>query len=119
VTTPSDVALLDARRAIGMFERVGVPVIGVVENMSHFVCPHCSKATDVFSHGGAATIAREAKVPLLGEIPLHAAICHGGDHGRPVMVEAPEGAEARAFVELAGKVRIFLDAAERLRAPLH
>jgi ATP-binding protein involved in chromosome partitioning len=119
VTTPSDVALLDARRAIGMFERVAVPVIGVVENMSHFVCPHCGKGTDVFSHGGAEAVARQSEVPFLGAIPLHAAICHGGDHGRPVMVDAPEGAEARAFVDLTHKVRAFLTAHERLRAPVH
>jgi ATP-binding protein involved in chromosome partitioning len=119
VTTPSDVALLDARRAIGMFERVGVPVIGVVENMSTFVCPHCGKGTNVFSHGGAEAVARETKVPFLGDIPLHASICHGGDHGRPVMIEAPGSPEAQAFVGVADKVVTFLDAAERVRAPVH
>jgi len=110
VTTPSDVALIDARRAIGMFERVAVPVIGIVENMSQFICPHCGKQTDVFSHGGGEEIARSMKVAFLGRIPLHQAICQGGDQGRPVMVAAPEGPEAQAFRDVGQRVLAFLQA---------
>jgi ATP-binding protein involved in chromosome partitioning len=120
VTTPSDVALIDARRAIGMFEKVGVPIIGITENMSHFVCPHCGQATEVFSRGGGARVAEAARVPFLGDIPLDPVICSGGDRGRPVMVEAPDGPQSKAFVDLADKVSLFLDAAAgRARGPLH
>jgi ATP-binding protein involved in chromosome partitioning len=120
VTTPSDVALIDARRAIGMFEKVGVPIIGITENMSHFVCPHCGKPTEVFSHGGGARVAEAARVPFLGDIPLDPVICSGGDRGRPVMVESPDGPQAKAFGDLADKVSLFLDAAAgRARGPLH
>jgi ATP-binding protein involved in chromosome partitioning len=120
VTTPSDVALLDARRAIGMFEKVGVPIIGITENMSSFVCPHCGGHTDVFSSGSTETVAREMKVPLLGGIPLDAAICRGSDQGKPVVLEAPDSPQAQAFVRVAERVAGFLDAAAALkRAPVH
>jgi ATP-binding protein involved in chromosome partitioning len=120
VTTPSDVALLDARRAIGMFDKVGVPVIGITENMSHFVCPHCGKGTEVFSRGGGARVAEASRVPFLGEIPLDPVICAGGDRGRPVMVDVPDGPQGQAFTALAQKVSLFLDAAAgRAQGALH
>jgi len=104
VTTPSDVALIDVRRAIGMFSQVGVPVTGVIENMSYFVCPHCNEETDVFSRGGGKKIAAEMKVGFLGEIPLDQAIGKGTDQGNPIVVADPDGAQARAFLSIADKI---------------
>ncbi|MBW2526040.1 MAG: P-loop NTPase [Deltaproteobacteria bacterium] len=109
VTTPSDVALIDARRAIGMFEKVAVPVVGIVENMSHFVCPHCGESTAVFSQGGGEAAAKAMRVPFLGGIPLHPAIGQGGDQGRPIMVAQPDQPEAKAFVDLATSVDAYLE----------
>jgi ATP-binding protein involved in chromosome partitioning len=109
VTTPSDVALIDARRAVDMFAQVGVPVVGIVENMSHFVCPHCGEKSEVFSHGGGARVAETAGVAFLGEIPLDSSVGRGGDVGHPVVAEAPEGAQAGAFHALAAKAAEFLD----------
>jgi len=120
VTTPSDVALIDARRAIGMFEKVGVSIVGIVENMSHFVCPHCNEATAVFSQGGGEAAAKSMRVPFLGGIPLHPAIGQGGDQGRPIMVSGPKSAEAKAFVELAASVEGYLQQnAKRDPAAVH
>ncbi len=104
VTTPQDVALLDARKGLQMFRKVNVPVLGIVENMSTFVCPHCGTETHVFRHGGGARTARELGVALLGEIPLDPAIAEGGDAGRPITVEQPDGPHAAAFVRLAEAV---------------
>lgn len=104
VTTPQDVALIDARKGLQMFRRVEVPVLGIVENMSTFVCPHCGEETHVFRQGGGERTARELGVPLLAEIPLDPAIAEGGDLGRPILVEHPDGPHARAFLELAGSV---------------
>jgi len=104
VTTPSDVALIDARRGLRMFQQVNTPVLGLVENMSCFVCPHCGKETDVFSKGGARRVAGELGVPLLGEIPLDAAINLGTDKGSPVVLSQPEGPLGKAFMDLAKAV---------------
>jgi len=101
VTTPSDVALIDARRGLRMFEKVETPVLGLVENMSRFVCPHCGKETDIFSKGGGRRVAEELGVPLLGEIPLDAAINFGTDKGEPVVLSQPDGPLGRAFMDLA------------------
>jgi ATP-binding protein involved in chromosome partitioning len=103
VTTPSDVALIDVRRALTMFEKVATPVIGVVENMSLFRCPHCHETSYIFSKGGGARVAEESGVPFLGEIPLDGAIRAGGDEGRPVMLARPGSAEAAPFLALAQK----------------
>ncbi|HRR57384.1 MAG TPA: Mrp/NBP35 family ATP-binding protein, partial [Acidobacteriota bacterium] len=94
VTTPQDVALADARKAIMMFRQVEVPVLGVVENMSYFVCPHCSRRSDIFSHGGGKRVAERYEVPFLGEIPLEVAVREGGDLGRPIVLEQPESEAA-------------------------
>lgn len=110
VTTPSDVALLDAERAVGMFAQVNVPVIGMVENMSHFVCPHCGQTTEVFSRGGGKAIADGAKIEFLGEIPLDVGIRAGGDSGEPVVQSDPDGPQAEAFGKLADGVTRFLAA---------
>jgi len=111
VTTPSGVALLDAEKGLRMFGKVNVPVLGIVENMSYFVCPHCHGETDIFSRGGGREVGEALGVPFLGEIPLDPTIRKGGDSGAPVMAAAPEGAEARAFRDLAEKVRRAADAA--------
>jgi ATP-binding protein involved in chromosome partitioning len=104
VSTPSDVSLQDARKAIEMFRQVKVEVIGMVENMSHFTCPHCHQGIDIFSSGGAARTASEMGLEFLGSLELDPAIREGGDHGRPVTLEGAESAVAKPFFEMAKKV---------------
>jgi ATP-binding protein involved in chromosome partitioning len=104
VTTPQDVALLDSRKGLEMFRKVNVPVLGIVENMSTFVCPHCSKSTDIFSHGGGEKAAEKLDVPFLGAVPIDPAIRQGGDEGRPIVSALPDSPQAKAFVAIAGKV---------------
>ena len=104
VSTPQDLALIDARRGIAMFGKVEVPLIGVVENMSYFLCPHCGQRTDIFSHGGAREEAEKLGVPFLGEVPLDIAIRANSDDGRPVVASLPESAHASAFLEIARRV---------------
>lgn len=104
VTTPQDVALLDSRKGLEMFKKVNVPVLGIVENMSTFVCPHCSKTTDIFSHGGGEKAAIKLEVPFLGDIPIDPQIRKGGDEGRPIVVADPGSPQAQAFRAIAGKV---------------
>ena len=112
VTTPQDVALADAIKGVAMFQKVGVPVLGIVENMSVFVCPHCGGTTDIFGHGGGRAEATRLGVPLLGEIALDASIREGGDRGRPVVVDAPDSEPARAFLAIARSVLASLGEAE-------
>jgi ATP-binding protein involved in chromosome partitioning len=104
VTTPSTVALADVRKAIEMFRQVNVEVLGVVENMSTFSCPHCGKAVDIFGHGDGATTAREYGVPLLGEIEIDPRIRVGGDTGKPVAALGENGAGAGSLFGLARAV---------------
>jgi ATP-binding protein involved in chromosome partitioning len=104
VTTPSTVALADVRKAIEMFRQVNVEVLGVVENMSTFSCPHCGKAVDIFGHGDGATTAREYGVPLLGEIEIDPRIRVGGDTGKPVAAQGENGAGAKSLFGLARAV---------------
>jgi ATP-binding protein involved in chromosome partitioning len=104
VSTPQDLALIDARRGIAMFKRVDVPVLGVVENMSYFLCPHCGTRSDIFGHGGARHEAERLGVPFLGEVPLDLAIRETSDAGRPVVATDPEGAHAARYREIAAKV---------------
>jgi ATP-binding protein involved in chromosome partitioning len=104
VSTPQDLALIDARRGIAMFKQVHVPLIGVVENMSYFLCPHCGGRTDVFSHAGAQREAEKLGVPFLGEVPLDIAIRANSDDGRPVVTSLPDSAHAGAFLEIARRV---------------
>ncbi|MFQ5441800.1 MAG: iron-sulfur cluster carrier protein ApbC [Thermodesulfobacteriota bacterium] len=101
VTTPQDIALLDARRAIKMFGEVKVPVLGIIENMSYFICPHCNKETEIFSHGGGEKTSERYKVPLLGKIPLDVKIREGGDRGNPIVVAEPGSEHSKAFVDIA------------------
>jgi ATP-binding protein involved in chromosome partitioning len=104
VTTPQAVALEDVNRAVRMFETVNVPVIGIVENMSYFVCSGCDARHDVFAHGGGARAAEHFEVPFLGEIPMDKAIREGGDDGVPVTVADPESSQAKAFRDVSGEV---------------
>jgi ATP-binding protein involved in chromosome partitioning len=104
VTTPQDVATGDALRGVKMFETVHVPVLGIVENMSHFTCPSCGHATALFGEGGGGRLAAEVGVPLLAQIPLDPRIVAGGDAGRPLVVAHPESDAARALVSLADRV---------------
>ncbi len=104
VSTPQQVALEDATKAVTMFEKMNVPVFGVVENMSYFVCPHCGERTDVFGHGGAQQAAEELGLEFLGELPLDPATRQGSDEGRPIVDAAPDSPQAQAFVRLAEQV---------------
>jgi ATP-binding protein involved in chromosome partitioning len=104
VTTPQDVALLDVRRGIKMFEEVGVPVLGVVENMSYLVCRSCGHKAHVFDHGGGAKIAEQFNLPLLGEIPLVRDIVAGGDAGTPLVIAQPDHPQSQTFLEIAQQV---------------
>lgn len=104
VATPQDVALSDVVRGVSMFEKLQVPVLGVVENMSYFLCPHCGERTDIFAHGGAKEMAERMNVPFLGEIPLDTKIRLGGDTGLPVMVTEPDSPLGTAFREAAGNI---------------
>lgn len=105
VSTPQDLALIDARRGIAMFRRVNVPVLGLVENMSYFLCPSCGERSDIFGHGGARAEADRLGVPFLGEVPLHMTICEKSDAGLPVVATDPEGEHARIYRGIAAKVR--------------
>jgi ATP-binding protein involved in chromosome partitioning len=104
VSTPQDLALIDARRGIAMFNQVKIPILGVVENMSYFVCPHCGGRTDVFSHGGARKEAEKLGVPFLGEVPLDIAIRANSDEGRPVIASMADSPQANALLEIARRV---------------
>ena len=113
VSTPQDIALLDARKGLNMFRKVNVPVLGIVENMSFFHCPKCGERSDIFGHGGARADAEAYGVDFLGEVPLHMAIRSAGDGGAPIVVGAPESPEATAFMTVAATVRDRLGAARK------
>ncbi len=104
VSTPQDVALLDARKAIQMFRQVRVEILGIVENMSYFQCPNCQHRTNVFSHGGGVETAAKYGVPFLGEVPLDIAVREGGDAGKPIVLSAPDSPAAKAFSQIAANV---------------
>ncbi|THD46025.1 MAG: iron-sulfur cluster carrier protein ApbC [Bradyrhizobium sp.] len=108
VSTPQDLSLIDARRGMAMFEKVGVPLIGMIENMSYFLCPHCGARSDIFAHGGARHEAEAHGVAFLGEIPLDLAIRQTSDDGAPIVVSAPDSVQAAAYVEVARRVRATL-----------
>ncbi len=109
VSTPQDLALIDARRAVAMFEKVQVPVLGIVENMSYFLCPKCGERSDIFAHGGARHEAERLAVPFLGEVPLHMAIRATSDEGRPVVATDPDSPHARIYRDIAANVMASLD----------
>lgn len=97
VTTPQNVALLDASRAVNMFQQVKIPILGVIENMSGFVCPHCGKTTHIFSKNGADTFSAKYKVPTLGHIPLEKSIMDSGEEGKPIVAVQPDGEISKAY----------------------
>jgi ATP-binding protein involved in chromosome partitioning len=101
VSTPSDVSLQDARKALEMFHQVNVEVLGIVENMSQFTCPHCHQVIDIFSKGGAERTAKQFNIPFLGAVELTAEIRHGGDSGMPVALAGPDAAMAAPFYAIA------------------
>jgi ATP-binding protein involved in chromosome partitioning len=101
VTTPQDVALLDGRKGLAMFQQMGVPVLGFIENMSYFACPHCHERSDIFSHGGGQALAKEVGVPFLGEIPLEMKVRVGGDAGKPITAAHPDDPVSQAFRQVA------------------
>ena len=111
VSTPQDIALIDARRGVSMFSKVNVPVFGVVENMSYFICPHCGERSDIFSHGGARETAEKLGTSFLGEIPLHMRIRETSDAGTPIVVTDPDSPEAHAYLEVAERVAEKIDLA--------
>jgi ATP-binding protein involved in chromosome partitioning len=113
VSTPQDLALIDARRGIAMFRRVNVPVLGIVENMSTFICPQCGTRSDIFGHGGARREAERLGVPFLGEVPLDIAIREKSDSGSPVVATVPDGVHAEYYRAIAKRVRHELAAAGR------
>jgi ATP-binding protein involved in chromosome partitioning len=104
VTTPQEVASGDALRGAKMFQRVAVPVLGVIENMSYFVCPNCSEQHRIFGAGGGKRLADELDVPLLGEVPFFPAVLSGGDTGQPIVIGAPDSIAAKAIIDLAAKL---------------
>jgi ATP-binding protein involved in chromosome partitioning len=116
VTQPPDVSLMDATKAIAMFQKLEVPIIGVVENMSYFVCPCCGTRTEIFSHGGGKQAAERLKVPFLGEIPLNPAIREGGDTGTPLLVSQPDAVESQAFRDFAQNTAARVSVLQSLRA---
>jgi ATP-binding protein involved in chromosome partitioning len=111
VSTPQDIALIDARKGIAMFEKTQVPVLGIVENMSVFICPHCGHEAHIFGHGGARAEAQKTETPFLGEVPLVPLIRETSDAGSPVVASHPNGAEAQAFLAIAAQV------AQKIAAP--
>ncbi|MBI4375376.1 MAG: Mrp/NBP35 family ATP-binding protein [Elusimicrobia bacterium] len=113
VTTPQSIALSDVRKAVSMFQKLRVPLLGVVENMAQFVCPHCRKKSEIFSHGGGHFLADKYGVPVLGSIPLDPLICQSGETGQPVVASETDSEPAKAFREAARQVaaRVSLQAA--------
>jgi ATP-binding protein involved in chromosome partitioning len=122
VTTPQDVSLLDARKGLLMFRQMRVPVLGIVENMSYFACPHCGERTDIFRHGGGRRASEELGVPFLGEVPIDPAVVVGGDAGKPIVAERSDSPAAKAYAALAGQVAAQLsklsEAAKLPHAPI-
>lgn len=104
VTTPQEVALIDARKGLNLFRKVNVPLLGIVENMSYYLCPQCGHEEGIFKRGGGRKTAEALQVPFLGEIPIDPRIVTGGDTGRPIVALAPESPAARAYVGVAEAV---------------
>ena len=104
VTTPQEIALIDVVKAVSMFKKVEIPILGVVENMAYYTCPACGHHDEIFSRGGGKTLAGDLKVPFLGEIPIDTKVRYGGDSGRPIVVGAPDSENAKTFMRLAATV---------------
>jgi ATP-binding protein involved in chromosome partitioning len=104
VTTPQDVSLIDARKGLAMFQKVNVPVLGIVENMSYYLCPKCGHREEIFKHGGGERTAKQLGVPFLGEIPLDPQVTAGGDAGRPIVAAEPRSAVTQAYMKIADAI---------------
>lgn len=104
VSTPQDIALIDARKGLNMFKKVAVPVLGIVENMSYFLCPHCGERSEIFGHGGARHEAERLGCPFLGEVPLHLDIRTSSDGGTPIVAAQPDSSHSRIYKEIAQRV---------------
>ncbi|MEK4034465.1 Mrp/NBP35 family ATP-binding protein [Methylocystis sp. IM2] len=117
VSTPQDLALIDARRAVAMFQKVEAPILGIIENMSYFLCPHCGGRSEIFSHGGARHDAEKLGVPFLGEAPLDMKIRETSDLGKPVVGAEPNSPQAAVYLNLAAKVKTLLETAKPRAAP--
>ncbi len=118
VSTPQDLALIDAKKGLNMFRKVEVPVLGLIENMSYFLCPHCGERSDIFAHGGAKREAATLGVDFLGEIPLDIAIRIGSDEGRPLLAADPRSAIAATYRDMAAKLKAKLEAGTLRTAPV-
>ena len=120
VSTPQDLALIDARKGLAMFKQVNVPILGIVENMSYFLCPKCGERSEIFGHGGARDEAAKLGVPFLGGVPLHMDIRETSDSGRPITVTAPDGLHAGIYRDLAAKAWAEMHAArgQRVEPPI-
>ena len=103
-TTPQNVALADARRGVAMFDKMNTPILGIVENMSQYICPSCGHSEQIFGSDGGKNFAAESQVPFLGQIPLEPAVRAAGDDGTPAVLAHPDSASAQAFRDLAGAV---------------
>jgi ATP-binding protein involved in chromosome partitioning len=104
VSTPQDLALIDARKGLNMFRKVDVPVLGIIENMSYFIAPDTGKRYDIFGHGGARAEAERMNVPFLGEVPLDMALRENSDNGTPLVATEPQGSHAKIYRDIASKV---------------
>jgi ATP-binding protein involved in chromosome partitioning len=104
VTTPQGVSVSDVRKAVAMFRQLNIPILGVVENMSYFVCGHCDGRTEIFGHGGGARMAEDLGIPFLGEVPIDTRVRSGGDEGTPIVSAAPESPAAQAFSNVASRI---------------
>src|SRR4030088_2216680 len=117
VSTPQDIALIDARRGIAMFQKVNIPILGLIENMSSFCCPTCNHVTPIFGHGGARQEAELRGIPYLGEIPLDSHIRETSDDGRPIVAIEPDSIHAKRYIEIAGTVWTAVAAGTASRPP--
>jgi ATP-binding protein involved in chromosome partitioning len=118
VTTPQQVSLADSRRAVRMYQKLNIPTLGVIENMSHFVCPNCSHESDIFGHGGGQKMAEDMNVVFLGRVPIYQPIREGGDRGIPLVLSEPDSPAAKAFMATAERVAAEISIASYKRAPI-
>jgi len=113
VTTPQDIALIDARKGLKMFEKVGIPILGVVENMSFHICPKCGHESHIFGQGGADRMSKEYKTELLGQLPLDESIQRQADSGRPTVVSDPDGKISEIYKRIARRVAVKIAESQR------
>jgi ATP-binding protein involved in chromosome partitioning len=118
VTTPQQVSLADSRRAIRMYQKLNIPTLGIIENMSHFVCPNCQHSADIFGHGGGQKMAEDMNVTFLGRVPIYQPIREGSDTGVPLMLSEPESPAAKAIMATAERVAAEVSIASYKRAPI-